>query len=112
MIIRRVRANLNREAEKAALDVFSENLRNLLLTPPCKGTTILGIDPGKLTRFWGSLFLANFLALYILLTFNVVCRTFLVLAVPQNQKIVLPKWITSLKREIFLTPDSNSHTPG
>ena len=61
MIIRRVRANLNREAEKAALDVFSENLRNLLLTPPCKGTTILGIDPGKLTRFGDSLFLATFI---------------------------------------------------
>jgi transcriptional accessory protein Tex/SPT6 len=40
MIIRRVRANLNREAEKAALDVFLENLQNLLLTPPCKGTTV------------------------------------------------------------------------
>jgi transcriptional accessory protein Tex/SPT6 len=51
MITRRVRGNLNRAAEKAALDVFSENLRNLLLTPPCKGSTILGIDPGRLHRF-------------------------------------------------------------
>ena len=51
MVMRRVRGNLNRNAEKAALDVFSENLRNLLLTPPCKGSTILGIDPGKLDRF-------------------------------------------------------------
>lgn len=47
MIIRRIRSNLTRVAEKASIDVFAENLRNLLLTPPCAGRTILGIDPGK-----------------------------------------------------------------
>src|SRR5699024_11483437 len=28
-----------------AIDVFSENLRNLLLQPPMKGKQILGVDP-------------------------------------------------------------------
>jgi transcriptional accessory protein Tex/SPT6 len=51
LICRRVRANLNRSAEKASIEVFAQNLRNLLLTPPCKGKAILGIDPGKLGRF-------------------------------------------------------------
>lgn len=46
MVVRRVRANLNRNAEKASIEVFAENLRNLLLIPPCKGKAILGIDPG------------------------------------------------------------------
>lgn len=46
MISRRVRGNLTRLAEKASIDVFSDNLKNLLLTPPCNGKIILGIDPG------------------------------------------------------------------
>lgn len=46
MIQRRVRTNLTKKADLEALDVFAENLRNLLLTSPCSNTSILSIDPG------------------------------------------------------------------
>ena len=42
---REIRNRLTEEAEEQAIKVFSENLRNLLLQPPLKGRTILGIDP-------------------------------------------------------------------
>ena len=42
---REIRSSLTEEAEAQAIDVFSENLRNLLLQPPLKGRTILGVDP-------------------------------------------------------------------
>ncbi|KAK3592935.1 hypothetical protein CHS0354_011735 [Potamilus streckersoni] len=45
-IIRLVRSNLTKTAEKASIDVFAANLKNLLLTPPIKGLTILALDPG------------------------------------------------------------------
>lgn len=42
---REIRNRLTESAEQQAIDVFSENLRNLLLQPPLKGRTILGVDP-------------------------------------------------------------------
>lgn len=42
---REIRNRLTEEAEAQAIDVFSENLRNLLLQPPLRGRTILSIDP-------------------------------------------------------------------
>ena len=42
---REIRARLSENAETQAINIFSENLRNLLLQPPLKGQTILGIDP-------------------------------------------------------------------
>ena len=44
-IEREIRSDLTEKAENHAIDVFSENLRNLLLQPPMKGKQILGIDP-------------------------------------------------------------------
>ncbi len=44
-IEREIRGDLTEKAEKHAIDVFSENLRNLLLQPPMKGKQILGVDP-------------------------------------------------------------------
>ncbi len=44
-IEREIRADLTEKAENHAIDVFSENLRNLLLQPPMKGKQILGVDP-------------------------------------------------------------------
>ncbi|MGO3050940.1 RNA-binding transcriptional accessory protein [Staphylococcus casei] len=44
-IEREIRADLTDKAENHAIDVFSENLRNLLLQPPMKGKQILGVDP-------------------------------------------------------------------
>lgn len=46
---REIRNRLTEEAEEQAINVFSENLRNLLLQPPLKGRTILGIDPAYRT---------------------------------------------------------------
>ena len=44
-IEREIRGDLTQNAESRAIDVFSENLRNLLLQPPMKGKQILGVDP-------------------------------------------------------------------
>ena len=44
-----IRAMIRERAEEDATRVFAENLRNLLLAPPVRGETILGIDPGLRT---------------------------------------------------------------
>ncbi|UJL47056.1 RNA-binding transcriptional accessory protein [Virgibacillus sp. NKC19-16] len=44
-IEREIRSSLTEKAEDQAIDVFSKNLKNLLLQPPLKGRTILGVDP-------------------------------------------------------------------
>ncbi len=41
-----VRADLKQRADRAAIDVFGENLRNLLLAAPLGGKRVIGIDPG------------------------------------------------------------------
>ncbi|KAJ8967306.1 hypothetical protein NQ317_013775 [Molorchus minor] len=46
LIIREIRSELKSKAEKASCDVFSTNLKQLLLTAPLKGKPILAIDPG------------------------------------------------------------------
>ncbi|MDY4168276.1 MAG: Tex family protein [Fournierella sp.] len=43
---REVRSNLSDEAAEGAIQVFGENLRQLLLQPPIKGKVVLGMDPG------------------------------------------------------------------
>ncbi len=43
---REVRAELTRSAEEHAIAIFAANLRNLLLQPPLRGKSVLGIDPG------------------------------------------------------------------
>ncbi|KAG5880075.1 hypothetical protein JTB14_034706 [Gonioctena quinquepunctata] len=45
-IVRETRAELKTMAEKASYEVFSKNLKHLLLAGPVKGQPILGIDPG------------------------------------------------------------------
>lgn len=44
-IERKIRADLTEKAEQHAIEVFSENLKHLLLQPPMKGKQILGVDP-------------------------------------------------------------------
>ncbi|PTF04312.1 RNA-binding transcriptional accessory protein [Staphylococcus devriesei] len=44
-IEREIRGDLTEKAEAHAIEVFSENLKNLLLQPPMKGKQILGVDP-------------------------------------------------------------------
>ncbi|MFW6182282.1 MAG: Tex family protein [Chloroflexota bacterium] len=48
-IERDVRRTLTEQAEAHAIDVFADNVRNLLLQPPLAGHIILGIDPGYRT---------------------------------------------------------------
>ena len=42
---REIRSELKETAEITAIDNFSKNVENLLLTPPMKGKTVLGYDP-------------------------------------------------------------------
>ena len=46
---RAVRAELTEQAEDAAIEVFGENLKNLLLVAPLKGRTVMGFDPAYRT---------------------------------------------------------------
>ena len=43
---RELRSELTERAEKAAIHVFSDNLRQLLMQPPVKRRVTLGVDPG------------------------------------------------------------------
>lgn len=44
-----VSAELKEEADRVAIDIFSQNLRQLLLASPLKGRRILALDPGYRT---------------------------------------------------------------
>ena len=48
-IEREIRSELFDKASEGAIKLFSENLKNLLMTPPLKGKTVLGLDPGYRT---------------------------------------------------------------
>ncbi|UHA72001.1 Tex family protein [Paenibacillus sp. 481] len=48
-IERDVRNELTEKAEEQAIEVFAQNLRSLLLQPPVKGKTVLGVDPAYRT---------------------------------------------------------------
>ena len=45
-VVREIRSDATEYAETHAIDVFSENLKNLLMQPPLRGSRILGVDPG------------------------------------------------------------------
>ena len=49
--MRQVRSELTQKAERAAVEVFATNLKRLLLSPPVRGKTVLGIDPGILFHY-------------------------------------------------------------
>ncbi len=44
-----IRNMLTERAEEKAIELFSVNLKNLLMQPPVKGRTVLGVDPGYRT---------------------------------------------------------------
>jgi uncharacterized protein len=48
-IEREIRRDLTELADEHAINVFATNLRNLLLSPPIKSSTVLGLDPGYRT---------------------------------------------------------------
>jgi uncharacterized protein len=41
-----IRVELKERSDRAAIDVFADNLRTLLLAPPLGGKPVVGIDPG------------------------------------------------------------------
>ena len=45
-IEREIRSNLTEKAEEEAIKIFSLNLEPLLMQPPIKGKTVMGVDPG------------------------------------------------------------------
>ena len=45
-IEREVRNHLTEQAQERAINVFGENIKNLLLQPPLKGKVVMGFDPG------------------------------------------------------------------
>jgi protein Tex len=45
-VLREVRTEASELADGHGIEVFSQNLRNLLMQPPIKGTRVLGVDPG------------------------------------------------------------------
>lgn len=45
-VIREIRSDALEAADGHGIEVFSENLKNLLMQPPIKGTRVLGVDPG------------------------------------------------------------------
>nr|WP_010529419.1 Tex family protein [Lentibacillus jeotgali] len=46
---REIRSSLTEKAEEQSIEVFSRNLKNLLLQPPLKGKMVLGVDPAYRT---------------------------------------------------------------
>lgn len=48
-IERELRNEATERADKQAIQVFGDNLKHLLLTPPLKGRTVLGLDPAYRT---------------------------------------------------------------
>jgi uncharacterized protein len=45
-VLREIRSDATEAADGHGIGVFSTNLKNLLMSPPIKGTRVLGIDPG------------------------------------------------------------------
>lgn len=45
-VVREIRSDEADEADVHGIGIFSENLKNLLMTQPIKGSRVLGIDPG------------------------------------------------------------------
>ncbi len=44
-----IRSELRQNAEERAIHVFGDNLKSLLMTPPVKGRSVLGLDPAYKT---------------------------------------------------------------
>lgn len=45
-VVREIRSDEADEADVHGISIFSENLKNLLMTQPIKGSHVLGVDPG------------------------------------------------------------------
>jgi len=69
-VIREIRGDQSETADDHGISVFSQNLKNLLMQQPIKGTRVMGIDPGIRTgtkcaflddtgKFLGSIVISN-----------------------------------------------------
>ncbi|MCI1210185.1 MAG: RNA-binding transcriptional accessory protein [Treponema sp.] len=45
-VVREIRSDESNDADEHGIGIFSENLKNLLMTQPIKGSRVLGVDPG------------------------------------------------------------------
>ncbi|OJF75865.1 MAG: Tex-like protein [Treponema sp. CETP13] len=45
-VVREIKKDQSEKADNHGIGIFSENLKNLLMTQPIKGTRVLGVDPG------------------------------------------------------------------
>ena len=45
-VLREIRGDQSDDADSHGISIFSENLKNLLMQQPIKGTRVLGVDPG------------------------------------------------------------------
>ncbi len=45
-VLREIRSDESDQADEHGIGIFSENLKNLLMTQPIKGSRVLGVDPG------------------------------------------------------------------
>ncbi|MCR5284392.1 MAG: RNA-binding transcriptional accessory protein [Treponema sp.] len=45
-VVREIRSDEADQADEHGIGIFSENLKNLLMTQPIKGSRVLGVDPG------------------------------------------------------------------
>ena len=45
-VVREIKSDEADEADSHGIGIFSENLKNLLMTQPIKGSRVLGVDPG------------------------------------------------------------------
>lgn len=45
-VVREIRSDLSDQADTHGIGIFSENLKNLLMAQPIKGSRVLGVDPG------------------------------------------------------------------
>lgn len=45
-LLREIRTETTKSSESHGIDIFSKNLKNLLMQPPIKRTRVLGMDPG------------------------------------------------------------------
>lgn len=53
-VLREIRRNESDDADEHGIEIFSQNLKPLLMTPPIKRTRVLGLDPGIRTGTKGA----------------------------------------------------------
>lgn len=87
---REFRSEKKRRADEAAIKLFGENLKQLLLTPPVRGKTVLGFDPAY--RTWCKLAVVD-------PTGKFLAKTVIYPTAPQNDTAWATRTLLSLIKE-------------